>query len=46
MNEQAKTCHGCHGFKWKNINISNILIGLVYGLVPFLAYWIVIAPKW
>jgi hypothetical protein len=38
MNEKATTCHECHGFKWKNINIyanfdffllSNTLFGLL-----------------
>jgi hypothetical protein len=25
MNEKVITCHDCHGFKWKNINIYQIL---------------------
>jgi hypothetical protein len=26
MNEKVITCHDCHGFKWQNINIYQILI--------------------
>jgi hypothetical protein len=38
-------CHDYHGFKWKNINIYQILIVFLYDPMPFLAHWIVTAPK-
>jgi hypothetical protein len=43
---KKKTCHDCHGFKWKNINIYSILIVFLCGSMPILARWIVIAPTW
>jgi len=46
MNGKKKTCHDCHGFKWQNINIYQILIISLCGLMPFLARWIVIAPTY
>jgi hypothetical protein len=45
MNEKTITCHDCHGFKWKNINIYPILIVLIYSSMPFLIRCIVIAPS-
>ncbi len=44
MNEKAKICHDCHGFKWQNINIYQILMFFFGGLTPFFACWIVTAP--
>jgi len=44
MNEKVMTCHDFHGFKWKNINIYQILNFFFCGLTPFLAHWNVIAP--
>ncbi len=44
MNEKTITCHDCHGFKWKNINIYPILIVFLCDLMPFLAHWIVTTP--
>jgi hypothetical protein len=44
MNGKAIICHDCHGFKWQNINIYQILIVFFCGLMPFLACWIVTAP--
>ncbi len=38
MNEQAITCHDCHGFKWQNINISLILTSFVYYSMPFFTH--------
>jgi hypothetical protein len=35
MNEQVTTYHDCHGFKWKNINISLILIGSISDIDNF-----------
>jgi hypothetical protein len=43
MNEKTITCHDCHGFKWKNIDIYPILIVFLYILTPFLAHWIMTA---
>jgi hypothetical protein len=45
INEKTITCHDFHGFKWQNINIYQILIVFLCGLMPFLACWIVIAPS-
>jgi hypothetical protein len=44
MNEKIITCHDCHGFKWKNINIYPILIAFLYNSMPFLAHCIVSTP--
>jgi hypothetical protein len=44
VNEKIITCHDCHGFKWKNINIYEILNVFLCNLMPFLIPWIVIAP--
>jgi hypothetical protein len=44
MNEKAITCHDCHGLKWKNINIYQILTFFFHGLMPFLVRWIVTTP--
>jgi hypothetical protein len=44
MNEKAITCHDCHGFKWQNININQILTIFLQGMMPFLVRWIVITP--
>jgi hypothetical protein len=44
MNEKIITYHDCHGFKWQNINIYQILIAFLCGLTPFLARWIVTTP--
>jgi hypothetical protein len=41
---KKKNCHDFHGFKWKNINIYQILIIFLYSLMPFLAHWIVTIP--
>jgi len=38
MNEKVMICHDFHGFKWKNINIYQILIVFLCGLMPFLAH--------
>jgi len=38
MNEQATTCHGLHGFKWQNINIS--LISHFFSMV-WCIFWLV-----
>ncbi len=46
MNEKTITCHDCHGFKWKNINIYPILINFLCNLTPFLACWTVTTPIW
>jgi hypothetical protein len=45
MNKLFFCCHDCHGFKWKNINIYQILTIFICSLMPFFACWIVIAPK-
>jgi hypothetical protein len=45
MTEKTITCQDCHGFKWQNVNIYPILIIFLCGAMPFLAHWIVIAPK-
>jgi hypothetical protein len=45
MNEKEKTCHDCHGFKWKNINIDPIFTIFLCNLTPFLAHWIVTTPN-
>jgi hypothetical protein len=45
MNDKATTCHDYHGFKWQNMNIYPILIIFLCGAIPFLAHWIMIAPK-
>jgi hypothetical protein len=37
------TCHDFHGFKWQNINNYPILIIFLFGQMPFLVCWIVIA---
>jgi hypothetical protein len=39
------TCHDCHGFKWQNIYICQILTICLCGPMPFLARWNVTAPK-
>jgi hypothetical protein len=44
MNEKTITCHDCHGFKWQNININQILTIFFLGMMPFLVRWIVITP--
>jgi hypothetical protein len=44
MNEKTTIYHDCHGFKWQTINIYPILI-FFYDPMPFLACWIMIAPK-
>jgi hypothetical protein len=43
MNEKTTSCYDFHSFKWKNINISLILIFFLCDLTPFLAHWIMIA---
>jgi len=45
MNEKGTTCHDCHGFKWKSINISSILTIFFHHLTPFLACLIVTTPS-
>jgi hypothetical protein len=45
MNGKTITCHDCHGFKWKNINICPLLIVFLCGPMSFLAHWIVTTPK-
>jgi len=45
VNEKTITCHDCHGFKWKNINIYPILIIFLGNPTPFLICWIVTTPK-
>jgi hypothetical protein len=42
VNEQARICHDCLSFKWKNIIISFILTIFVRDLTPFLVHWIII----
>ncbi len=44
MNEKTIICHDCHGFKWQNINIYQILTIFLRDLIPFLVHWIVITP--
>jgi hypothetical protein len=41
MNEKTITCHG---FKWQNINIYQILTIFLHGVMPFWVRWIVTTP--
>jgi hypothetical protein len=45
MNVKEIIYHDCHSSKWQNINIYQILTIFFNGLTPFLAHWIMIAPR-
>jgi hypothetical protein len=46
MNEKGPIHHDCHGFKWQNINISQILTIFRAHLTSFLAHFIVTTPNY